>query len=405
MSNTYRTIYALLESLPVVSSHEHHWPDELQLGLTLDRVIEKSYVGWRGVGMGSTRAERSAFLARQRGGSYFTWLEKGIQRVHRFDQKITAENWDELSDRIAARHAQPGEHIAILREAGRYRRAVQDTYWQYGSDVGHPEMFSPTMRTDMFVRGFHPAVRDHDNNNPFSFYPDAPRSDFAAYLAYLESLYTGWRQAGAVAMKSASAYERSVGYGAGDLRGAAAVFGRSPEKVSPEERALFEETMFNWFCGLAARLDVPFQIHMGLGQLPGSQPLLFAATLERHPRTRFVLFHMGYPWHQEVAALAHNYHNVFMDMVWAPIISPTAAISALHQYIEVARTNDLIAWGSDTWTSEDAVGALIAWQHVVATVLSQKVDVGYFDLDDAAQLARGLMFANAAALYRFEVAE
>ncbi len=402
MSSTYRTIYALLETLPVVSSHEHHWPDELQVGLTLERIFEKSYVGWRGARVvGSTPEARGAFLARHRGGSYFTWIEKGIQRVHDFDQKITPENWDEVSGRIERRHSTPGEHISILREVGRYRRAVQDTYWQYGSDIGHPEMFSPTMRTDMFVRCFHPAVRDHDDNNPFACYPDAPRGDFAAYLAWLEALFTRWRGAGAVAMKSASAYERSLGYGPGDLRAAAAVFGRAPETVDGEARAAYEETMFNWFCALAAKLDAPFQVHMGLGQLTGSRPMLFAPTLDRHPRTRFVLFHMGYPWYPEVGALAHNYRNVCVDMVWAPIISPTAAISALHQYIEVTRTNDLIAWGSDTWTSEDAVGALLAWQHVVATVLAEKVENGYIDMADAERLARGLMYENAAKIYGF----
>lgn len=404
MPTTYKDIYSYLETLPVVSSHEHHWPDELQLGLTLERVLDQSYVGWRGAQViGATPEERAALLARHRGGSYFTWLEKGIQRVHGFSEKITAENWDALSERVAARHATPGEHVNILAEAGRYRRAVQDTYWQYGSDIGHPEMFSPAMRTDMFIRGFHPDVRDHDGNSPFSFYPETPRTDFAAYLDWLLALFTGWRNAGAVALKSASAYERSLGYGPGDLAAAAKVFGRRPETVGAEERSLFEETLFNWFCALAAKLDAPFQVHMGLGQLTGSRPMLFAPTLERHPRTRFVLFHMGYPWYSEVGALAHNYRNALPDMVWAPIISPTAAISALHQYIEVTRTNDLIAWGSDTWTSEDAVGALLAWQHVVATVLSEKVESGYIDMADAERLARGLMYENAAKIYGFDL--
>ena len=141
---------------------------------------------------------------------------------------------------------------------------------------------------------------------------------------------------------------------------------------------------------------MPFQIHTGLGQLAGSRPLLFESTIARYPQLHFVLFHMGYPWYHEIAGLAHNYANVSMDMVWAPIISPSAAVAALHQYLEVARSSDLIAWGSDTWTSEDAVGALLAWQYVVATVLAQKVDDGYFDMAEAEVLAHKLMYRNAA---------
>ncbi len=255
------------------------------------------------------------------------------------------------------------------------------------------------MRTDMFVRCFHPGMQDHDANCPFTHYPDAPRDDFGAYLEYLEALFTTWRGRGAVALKSASAYERGLDYGEGDFAAAARVFGRHPETVGPAERAIYEETVFNWFCRLAAKLDVPFQIHMGLGRLPGSRPMLFVPTLERHRGVHFVLFHIGYPWYDEVAGLLHNYDNVSVDMVWAPLISPTAAIAGLHQYIEVARSNDRIAWGSDNWTSEEAVGALLAWEHVVATVLAQKVDDAYFDAEDADALAARLMHANAARRY------
>jgi len=399
-SETYRTLYRLIDTLPVVSSHEHHQTDDFQRQLTLDRMIEKSYVGWRGLLPGTDPTSRAVFLAQCRHSSYYVWLEKGIQRVHGFSEKITADNWDEISARISGTHAaNPTAHIDILRNVGRYRRAVQDTYWAYGSDIGHPEIFSPTMRTDMFVRCFHPDVLDHDDNNPFVHYPDAPREDFADYLDFLQALFTRWHGAGAVALKSASAYERSLAYGAGDRAAAAAVFGRPPETVSAPEGSAYEEFMFNWFCELAVKLDVPFQIHTGLGQLAGSRPLLFESTIARYPQLHFVLFHMGYPWYHEIAGLAHNYKNVSMDMVWGPIISPSAAVAALHQYLEVARSSDLIAWGSDTWTSEDAVGALLAWQYVLATVLAQKVDDGYFDMAEAEVLAHKLMYRNAARIY------
>jgi hypothetical protein len=402
-SETYPTLYRLIETLPVVSSHEHHRADDFQSQLTLDLIVEKSYVGWRGLLPGGNPSSRAAFLAQCRHSSYYVWLEKGIQRVHGFSEKIAADNWDEVSARISRTHAaNPVAHIDILRGIGRYRRAVQDTYWEYGSDIGHPELFSPTMRTDMFVRCFHPDVPDHDDNNPFMRYPGAPRSNFDDYLDFLRAMFTRWRGAGAVAMKSASAYERSLAYGDGDRAAAAAVFGQAPECVSDQARAAYEDFMFNWFCGLAVKLELPFQIHTGLGQLTGSRPLLFESTIARYPQLHFVLFHMGYPWYHEIAGLAHNYANVSMDMVWAPIISPSAAVAALHQYLEVARSSDLIAWGSDTWTSEDAVGALLAWQYVVATVLAQKVDDGYFDMTEAEVLAHKLMYRNAAQIYGFD---
>ena len=43
-SETYTSLYKLIESLPVVSSHEHHFPDEFHKGLTLERLFENSYL-------------------------------------------------------------------------------------------------------------------------------------------------------------------------------------------------------------------------------------------------------------------------------------------------------------------------------------------------------------------------
>jgi hypothetical protein len=400
-TTTYQDIYDLIETLPVISSHEHHGTDEFQASLTLDRVLEQSYVSWLELTPGSDAASREDFLAQCRHNSYYVWLEKGIQRIYGLDEKITAQNWDDISARISECHADPAAHIRILTETGRYRRAVQDTYWDYGSDVGHPEVFSPTMRTDMFVRCFHSDVRDHDDNNPFIRYPDAPTGNFDDYLEYLTALFTGWRESGAVALKSASAYERSLAYGEGDRSAAAAVFGRRPETVSPEERAVYESTLFDFFCRLAASLGVPFQVHTGLGELAGSRPLLFEPVIVRNPDVHFVLFHAGYPWHGEAAGLAHNHSNISLDMVWAPIISTSAAVAALHEFIEVARSSDRIAWGSDTWTSEEAIGALLAWQHVAATVLAEKVEARYFDMSEAEALAHKLMYQNAAHIYGF----
>ena len=116
-SETYRTLYRLIDTLPVVSSHEHHRPDDFQTQLTLDRMIEKSYVGWRGLLPGADPTSRAAFLAQCRHSSYYVWLEKGIQRVHGISEKITADNWDEVSARISRTHAaNPTAHIDILRE-------------------------------------------------------------------------------------------------------------------------------------------------------------------------------------------------------------------------------------------------------------------------------------------------
>ena len=89
------------------------------------------------------------------------------------------------------------------------------------------------------------------------------------------------------------------------------------------------------------------------GQNRGSNPMYLVPLIEKHPGTKFVLFHGGYPWTREIGGLLHNYPNVYADLVWLPLISPTAAVQALHEWIETAVTSEKITWGGDCWTPEE----------------------------------------------------
>lgn len=426
-SDTYQHFYRLIKSLPVVSSHEHLFPDEFHQGLTLERLFENSYLFTMAESSGKaslpTRdflkpvrgqkkvysipvdepGRRGEFLDHSRYNSYFVWLQKSLQHIYQFDEELSPENWDLVASSLMKRHANGQAHLDILHEVAGYRRVVLDPFWDYGSNNGHPEFFSPAMRVDMFVTSFHPAALDHDGNSPFLRYPEAPKNNFDDYLDFLEKLFTGWYNTGAVAMKSASAYDRSLQYGESDRRTASRVFFKEPKEVSYADRKGYEDFMFDWFCQLCARFGVPFQIHTGLGILAGSRPILLEPVILRHPEVHFVLFHAGYPWCDELAGLLHNHSNISVDMVWVPLISTTGAILALHEFIEVVQSGDLIGWGGDAFTSEEALGALLAWQYVVARVLSEKVESGYLSLSAAEKLAHKLMCANVAKRYNLEI--
>ena len=71
----------------------------------------------------------------------------------------------------------------------------------------------------------------------------------------------------------------------------------------------------------------PIQIHTGLQEGTGnvvtnSRPTHLINLFIRYPDARFDLFHAGYPYHHELAALAKNFANVYADLCWVPIISP-----------------------------------------------------------------------------------
>lgn len=124
----YHEIYNILEQTPVISTHEHHLEDSSQIELTLDGIIEQSYVGWQGISAGTTKSSRERFLEQVRYNSYFVWLQKGLARLYDFEGRITAEVWDDLSKQIKKRHSDPDAHAVILKEECRYLRGLSDIY-------------------------------------------------------------------------------------------------------------------------------------------------------------------------------------------------------------------------------------------------------------------------------------
>jgi glucuronate isomerase len=420
LSNVYNYMHHMIESLPAVSTHSHHLPDDFHKNLTLDRIFESSYlVILAGLAEdekrenrdylnskprsitfpGKNANRRGDFLSHVRYNSYFVWLEKALQKIYGFEDNISPENWDDISSRIKAWHVDENAHLKILGEIAGYRRVIQDSYWDYASNLGHPELFSTELRTDMFIHCFHPDMVDHDGNNPFRCYPQAATTSLDDYLDFLEHLFTKWRDSGAVTMKSASAYDRTLQYDEPDRDLAARVFLHPPGQVTPAEHKAYGDFMFHWFCRLCTRLNVPFQIHTGLAKLSGSRPLLLEPIINKYPEIKFILLHAGYPWYADSAGLAHNFCNVYLDLTWVPITSTYGAVQALSEFIEVAHSSNRIAWGDDAFTSEESYGALLAWRHVVAKVLTERVEEGYFGIKEAETLATRLMYKNAVETY------
>lgn len=383
-------LHDLIAAMPVVSSHTHHLIPEASMDL--DGLLSRSYVGWMAPPPGPHPEARAAFVRDMSSNTYFIWLSRALERLYE-QGPVDAGNWDAISRAVAEANAAPEHHFATLVQRCRWRFAVLDCYWNRGDDLGRPDLFRPTYRIDSWVSCFSPEVRDHDGNSLWADTAmDPPTLD--DYLDGLDQAITEARRRGAVALKSASAYERPVAYDNPDLGAARRAFRADPATVSRADALAFGDVAFHHCCRAAEREGIPFQVHLGLGQISGSRPLLFEPIIRQYPRVTFDLFHGGYPWTSEVAGLLHNYPNVIADLCWLPLISTTAAVRALHEYLDVAGATSRILWGDDTWTSEEAYGAVLAWEHVVSRVLAERLEWGLLREGQAKDLAERLMWRN-----------
>ncbi len=405
----FKHVYNVVNSFTVFSDHEHHHPDGFFAdGVDVAKLIRNSYVFWMvgNGGMERVMADRAAFLDSVKYNSYFRWLEKGMQKVHQTDLPLTAATWADYDTLIATAHRDRDFHWKTLLRHG-YERVIVDAYWDPGSDDNHPEIFSSTFRVDKLSYGHHPdavAVESGPLHDPSLLYPwkhyRFTGSSLDEYVDMLrQAIVERYTSGKIVSLKTAIAYNRDINFYPDSREAALAAWNKAPADITAEELRCFGNYIFHRCFEVAEKHDIPVQIHTGLADLRGSNPLLVEPLLRQYPTVRFVIFHSGYPWSSEAAALSHNFRNAFPSLTWTPLISTSAAVRILDEYIDVAPSINTITWGSDSWMPEESVGAQLAWKHVVATVLCRRLCDGLITAADVGVLAAKLMHGNGRYVY------
>ena len=379
----------------IVNVHSHHRPDAFHAALTLQTLLENSYVGWctPSVPDGTRREEVDAWLRAVRTRGYFVWLQRALQTLYALDAPLSFDSWPAYDAAIRSAHADPDWHLRAMGETCGYETVFLDAFWNPGDDNGNPELFRPAFRVNSFFVAYDPAVSDHNGNNA-QRQLGVHASDLEELIALLDGELARRHALGAPVIKCALAYDRSLHFSAPNWACARRAMQPDP---APEEISAFQDVLFHHICEKSAELRMPLQIHTGLGLMHDSRALALRDAIAAHPETTFILMHGSYPWTADVAGLTHSYSNVWADLCWLPLISAAAAERALSELMDVCNA-DRMVWGCDTWTCEESYGAKLAMTHVLGRVLSARVEANLMSEADALPFARMLLRENAKAL-------
>ena len=156
---------------------------------------------------------------------------------------------------------------------------------------------------------------------------------------------------------------------------------------------------------IASREDMVVAVHTGYwGDFRMLDPLHMIPLIQRHPETRFDMYHLGYPWVRESLMLGKGFANVWLNLCWTHIISQEFATSALDEAIDLLPMNKVIAFGGDYGTPVEKVyGHITMAREDAARVLARRIKRRQMTEGQALDLARGWFHDNAAELYRLEV--
>jgi len=285
----------------------------------------------------------------------------------------------------------PGLYERVLRYSCKIRTALT----QCGStDVGTP-LLTPLMPMVHEVETWDALKRP-----PFE--RDAEVRSLDDYLDAVRRYVARVREEGAVGLKMVS-----NPYESPSREDALAAFGKlrdakEPRLPSPNP---LRDYIVDQTISIAMELDLVVAVHTGYwGDFRALDPLHMIPILQRHPKARFDIYHLGYPWVREALMLGKGFANVWLNLCWTHIISQRFAVAGLDEAIDLVPMNKILAFGGDYGTPvEKTYGHLVMAREDLAEVLGRRIRAKQMTESQALALARKWFWDNPMELYRLKV--
>jgi predicted TIM-barrel fold metal-dependent hydrolase len=168
-----------------------------------------------------------------------------------------------------------------------------------------------------------------------------------------------------------------------------------------------QDYMMHCIIQLARKHHIPMQIHTGLqagdgNHIANANPAMLTNLFLEYRDVNFILMHGAYPYGGELSALAKGFRNVFIEMSWVYIISPSYAARYLHEWLETVPANKILAFGGDYHNVENTYAHSMMAREIVSRVLTEKVSSGYLSETEALEIATMILHDNAIAVFKLE---
>jgi hypothetical protein len=406
-----RELFRTTDALPLIDTHEHIERDQQgqYYGSDLFDMVKSTFYLWADLVSSGMPAEPWAinenddekkwqalrrYLPNVVASGFYRGIVRGLRAIHGFDgELIDDSNWRSLNERIRKAYADPQWTSKVMRERTHIRWAINDVD---GFNMDR-SLFLPSLKFDYLLRGGTPAGREQIKQMDGEGF-----TRFDDYVDFLNRKITEFKHKGAVALKTVTPYYRGLDYEEVSVEDARRAF-RETGEPSPADKKVVEDFAFHCVVRKAVELDLPIQVHTGILAwnttfLPHCNPTQLNALFLRYPQCRFVLFHGGYPFSDELGVLVKTFPNVYLDLCWMPWISLELTKRFLDVWLEIVPTNKFM-WGGDAHRAECIHGHWLLAQEAVCEALSKKVQSRGLDSQSALRIAQGIFRENAGSLF------
>ncbi|HIJ66029.1 MAG TPA: amidohydrolase family protein [Candidatus Hydrogenedentes bacterium] len=397
-----------MEQLEVIDCHEHLGPEKNRTGAEVDVfTLFAHYTRGDLAVAGMTDAQYASLFNRDiplehrwalfapywehiRWGSYARAALLAAAKFYSVDD-INEKTYQPLSEAIQKANT-PGIYERVLKKACNIRTALT----QCGStDLGGTPLLTPVMPMIYPTETWEALTRP-----PFG--SEAPVRTLDDYVDAMRRYVLKVKGEGAVGLKMmANPFETP------DREPALSAFARlrdGNETALPPQNPL-RDYVIDQIIAYATEQDLVVCVHTGYwGDFRQLDPVHMIPLLMRHPKTRFDIYHLGFPWMRQALMLGKGFPNVWLNLCWTHVISQRFVVTALDEAIDLIPMNKLLAFGGDYGIPVEKVyGHLVMAREDIACVLARRIQAGQMTEAQAIELAKKWFWDNPKELYRLNV--
>ncbi|MHB9023505.1 MAG: hypothetical protein ACYC7E_04940 [Armatimonadota bacterium] len=411
-TDLYRRLHGHLDAVPIIDCHEHlQRESELPRGdaVHLGRFfLHYSRADLISAGMPLAKMEAvtapecrytpeelwtrlAPWYARSWNTAYNEALRIALRDLYGIDD-FRPETVGPLTEAMRAR-IKPGFTRQVFDRA--------NIAFALNNPFGPRQIFNPDFDPDCFIvdlvdnfTGFPIASMAQERNADISCLDD--------YLRVIDGYFADYAHL-ASALKVGRAYNRTLYWEDVPRSAMESTFNRLlafNDRPDARDIQALEDYILHYLCRKCGDYGLRMKFHTGLQEgngniITNSRAALMANLFMKYPRTGFDIYHISYPYQEELVTLAKNFSNVTIDFAWMWIINPAAARRALSDMLDAVPANKIHGFGGDYIFVEGSYGHAVITRREIARVLAEKVEEGRFSEEYAARVGEMLLRDNA----------
>ncbi len=296
------------------------------------------------------------------------------------------------------------------RQKGFYRHIIQDI-----ANIKHCHVHSPIRA---FRKSESPDLLFQDialdglitvSNIPFYVPEHFKINSLSDWHLMIDWWFSEYGQI-AKGVKIGLAYFRRLDFEKAEAKSVEAVFLRkiNSQPVEWSDEKLLQDHLF-WYCiDKATEYGLPVKMHTGQYAMNNimdmhrikNNPSDCALLCKKAPDTRFIFFHLSYPYYEEMLSLAKHFSNAYIDMCWSWSLNPLAAKDFLKKFILTVPNNKVFTFGGDDVIVENVAGHATLARKGIAQAINELVTDKWITLNEALELVEDIMYRNAEKVFK-----